>query len=59
MKILYEGIEGTRAYCELCKYHTLIRAGDRREYSRVFKRDTLQPHENLYYKIYPRKMNVL
>lgn len=52
------------AYCDYCKRRYCVRKDDRGRpeqplYSKIFKRDTLQPHENLYYKEYPGKMNVV
>ncbi len=58
MKTLNEVPEGIEAVCEKCHYHTFVRTGDSKKYSKVFKRDTLQQWENLYYKEYPQKMNV-
>ena len=51
------------AYCERCKKRFYVRKGQGGRpapiYSEIFKRDTLQQHENLYYKEYPNKMNVV
>lgn len=52
------------AYCERCKARYYFRkdGGGRiigQNYHKVFKRDTLQPHQNLYYKEYKDRMNVV
>lgn len=46
-------------YCERCKLKFEVKPQDNKTYRRLFKRDTLQPHENLYYKEYPNKMNII
>lgn len=49
------------AYCERCKFRCYIRKYQGRtdpKYGQIFRRDTLQPGSNLYYKEYA-KMNVL
>ena len=48
-----------QAYCERCKMRVHIRAGDKKGFAKFFKRDTLKPHENLYYEEYPHKMDVI
>lgn len=50
-------------YCERCKARYYFRkdAGGRimgQNYHNIFKRDTLQPHQNLYYKEYKGRMNI-
>lgn len=55
MKYLQEDERIIIAYCERCKFRTYIRKYDGRtdpKYSSIFKRDTLQPGTNLYYKEY-------
>lgn len=48
-----------RVFCKLCKHQYVIRkdwrgVSENKQYSKIFKRDTLQPHENLFYKVYPQ-----
>ncbi len=50
-----------RVYRKECKHQYVIRKDwrgipENKEYSRVFKRDVLQGHENLFYKIYPQHL---
>lgn len=47
-----------RVLCRTCKRQYVLRKDWRavqhnRDYSKVFKKDILQPHENLFYKYYP------
>lgn len=58
-KILVNDPDCVQAYCERCKKRVHIRTGDRKAYREFFQRDTLQPHQNLYFKEYPHKMNVV
>lgn len=49
------------AYCERCKKRFYVRKYQARtdpRYNKIFRRDTLQPGSNLYYKEYG-KMNVV
>lgn len=55
-KILEEAPDVTVAYCERCKERFCVRSGDKRGHARLFKREILQPHENLYFKEYPQRM---
>jgi len=57
-KILSDANDCTQAYCERCKERVFIRRGDKKKMAEFFERDTLQPHQNLYYKEFPHKMNV-
>ena len=62
-EIINETKDGIRVRCKICGEINVIRFDlngryDNREYSRIFKKDLLQPSENLYYKIYPTKMSV-
>ncbi len=48
-----------RVICKQCKHTYVIRkefhlAPHNRTYSKIFKRDILQPRENLFFKIYPQ-----
>lgn len=50
------------AYCERCKERAYFRKCNGRtdpRYSQYFKRDTLQPHMNLYYKEYGKNMKIV
>lgn len=56
--------DGVRYICKICNQQNVLRIGadgrmENRNYARVFKRDLLQPHDNLYFKVYPNKMSVL
>lgn len=47
-----------RVLCRICKETYIIPkdfnlSPEKRMYARIFKRDILQPKENLFYKIYP------
>lgn len=52
-----------RVICKQCKKQFVVRkdpfkdAPENRQYSRIFKRDILQPRENLFYKYYPQYLN--
>lgn len=53
MKYLLEDQRIIIAYCEKCKFRAYIRKYDGRtdpKYSKIFRRDTLQPSSNLYWK---------
>lgn len=55
MKYLLEDQRIIIAYCEKCKFRAYIRKYDGRtdpKYSKIFRRDTLQPSSNLYWKEY-------
>ena len=61
--ILNETKDGIRVRCSKCGEINVLRIDpngrmDNREYGRVFKADTLQPSDNLYYKLHPNKMSV-
>jgi hypothetical protein len=63
MRVLSESSEAIVSYCEHCRHKFIVRVyegrPERKKYAKLYKRDTLQPHENLYYKVYPRRMNVI
>lgn len=59
MKTLIDDPAIIVCYCERCKLKFSLSPNDKVTYRRLFKRDTLQPHENLYYKEYPNKMNII
>jgi hypothetical protein len=53
-----EDLNGLRVICKTCKHQYVIRKNfnitpENRQYSKIFKRDIIQPRENLFYKIYP------
>lgn len=61
MKILSDTEECVIGYCENCKNRYYNRKRDGRTdpmYRVIYRRDTLQPNSNLYYKTYPERMNV-
>lgn len=50
-----------RAICTQCKNQYIIRKDwrgviDNRQYSKIFRKETLQPHQNLFYKYYPQHL---
>lgn len=45
-------------YCERCKRKITVKKRDLKTYARLYKRDLLQPGENLYYKEWPRNLKV-
>lgn len=62
--IIYDSHDAMVAVCELCKQMGVFRKDetgrmDNRAYAKFFKRDILQAHDNLYYKINPDKMSTL
>jgi len=61
MKYLLDDKDIIIAYCERCKRRYYFRKYQGRtdpKYGKIFRRDTLQPGTNLYYKEFA-KMNVL
>lgn len=54
--------EVIEAYCVKCKAHAYFRKDSEGrldpEYAKFFRADTLQPSQNLYYRVYPKKMAV-
>jgi len=64
LKIINETPDGVRVICKICKEINIIRFDangrcDNREYSKIFKRDLLQPGENLWYKYKPQGMSIV
>lgn len=59
---LRETREVVEVYCSKCKAHRYFRKDSEGrldpEYSKFFRADTLQPSQNLYYKVYPKRMAV-
>lgn len=56
--------DGLRVICKVCKQINILRKDrysrfNNRQYSKVFKRDILQPGTNLYYKVNGDKMSVV
>lgn len=56
--------DGVRFICKQCKLVSTFRIDENgrmntRQYGKVFKRDTVQPGSNLYYKVYPEKMSLV
>ena len=53
-----------RVFCKDCKHTYYIRknpnteAPDNKVYSKIFKKDILQGHDNLFYKYYPQYLKV-
>lgn len=59
---LNEDNNALRVLCTECKNQYIIRKDWRgiplnREYSKVFKREILQPNSSLFYKYYPNYLN--
>lgn len=55
---------GIRYICKTCKKIMVLRRGaddrfNNKEYTEVFKRDLLQPHDNLYFKVHPELMSIV
>lgn len=53
-----EDYNALRVFCKICKHQYVIHkditlAPEKRLYAKIFKRDILQPRENLFYKVYP------
>ena len=61
--LIKEEKDGVRYLCKICKQQNVMRIGedgrmDNREYTKVFKRDILQPSDNLYFKVHEYKMSL-
>ena len=55
--------QAQRVSCKECKSVIVIRKDwrgvvEKRQYAKVFKKDILQPSENLFYKYYPSYLRV-
>ena len=63
MKVLLDTNEVVVGYCEYCKHRDFSRKDKEGrpepKYGKIYKRDTLQPSSNLYYKEYKGRMNTL
>jgi hypothetical protein len=63
--VINETSDAIRTYCKICGEVNVLRKDklsgrmDNIEYSRIFKRDVLQPSENLYYKYHPELMSLI
>ena len=58
-RTIAEDENAIRVLCLECKHQYVIRKDwrgvpENKQYSKLFKRDTLQGHENLFYKVYPQ-----
>lgn len=63
-KLINETKDGVRFICKECKEISVFRIGldgrmDNRAYAKVFKRDSVQPGSNLYYKYNEGKMSIV
>lgn len=62
MKTLEDAPDVVIGYCIKCKQRYYCRKVDGRvepKYGKIYRRDTLQPGQNLYYREYPHKMNIV
>ena len=55
--------DGLRLICKQCKHIYILRCDkdgrfNNREYQKIYRKDTLQPNTNLYYK-YHGKMSII
>ena len=58
-----EDYNAMRVQCKICKHSYVIHkdftlAPEMRSYAKIFKRDILQPKENLFYKVYPQYLRI-
>ncbi len=56
-KVIADNDNATRVICQECKQQFVIRKDwrgihENRQYSKIYKRDILQPKDNLFYKHY-------
>lgn len=61
--MMNEEPDGVRYICDHCKQQNVLRIGldgrmENRLYTRVFKKDVLQPHDNLYFRVHPDEMSL-
>ena len=59
--IVGDDLNAQRVYCTQCKNQYIIRKDwrgvcENRSYSKIFRKEILQPHQNLFYKYYPMHM---
>lgn len=57
--VIAEDQNAIRIICNKCKVQYVIRKDwrgvpENRQYSKIYKKDILQPNENLFYKAYPQ-----
>jgi len=62
--VINETPDGIRTRCKICGQIDVLRCDkdgrfNNKQYSKIFKRDILQPSDNLYYKIFPEKMSII
>lgn len=62
--LVINDIDAVVAVCRLCKQQIVLRMDkegrmNNRDYTKFFKRDILQPSENLYYKVHPEYLQIL
>jgi hypothetical protein len=58
-----DDINALRVFCTHCKNHYIIKKDwrgvvDNVQYSKLFRKETLQPHQNLFYKYYPQYLKL-
>lgn len=63
-KTIVEFTDGIRVICTICKKVSIVRFDingrtNNRFYSKLFKRDVVQPGSNLYYKVHPEQMSLV
>lgn len=63
-QVISETKDGIRVRCSECGEINILRMDssgrmNNREYSKVFKKDILQPGSNLYYKYHPELMSII
>jgi hypothetical protein len=56
-----EDTNALRVLCKQCKHQYVIRKDwrgmpDNREYSKLYKKEVLQPNDNLFYRYYPQHL---
>jgi len=59
--IINEDNSAQRVICTQCKYQYVLRKDwrgvfENKEYSKIFRKETLQPHQNLFYKYYSQHL---
>ncbi len=60
-QVIGEDNNAVRVICTKCKNQYIIHKDwrgipENREYSRIFKMDIIQGHENLFYKLHPQHL---
>lgn len=59
--VLNDDTNAMRVFCTLCKNQYIIRKDwrgvpENKTYSKIFRKEILQPNTNLFYKYYPQHM---